>query len=415
MSLPIPLPRSSCRICPGTLETVLDLGLLYVSAFPLPEEADGLAAPIDLCRCDRCGLVQLRHTVPGQYLYCTYWYRSGVNEVMRAELLDIVRQAAAWVDLQPGETVVDIGANDGTLLAQYAEIGIRPFRVAYEPAENLQPLLRAHTDAIAPTCFPAPGILSPAVAKIVTSIACYYDTEDPVRFAQAVAEILHPDGVWIIQAQDLQQMLDQGAWDNLCHEHLWQPCLAAVGRIVRQAGLGIIAAQRRAINGGSLRILVQHQAKLKGRTLAHGTTLDFLEGAEAECESTRSLAAFAHRVQTNRRKIWQVLEEEQEKGQIIDLYAASTKANTLLQACGLGREMIRQAWERSPEKWGRVTVGTRIPLVSEEAGRRDPPDVLFVGAWQFAQSFRVREAAFLQAGGRMIVPLPKVERITWTP
>lgn len=396
-----------CRVCGGRLQTVLDLGSLHVSAFPAPDDPDSLRAPLDLTRCAGCGLVQLRHSVSPGLLYQDYWYRSGVNETMVAELQDIARSALDWVGGvgQPlPRRVVDIGANDGTLLAAYPPEEVT--RVAYEPSPTFHAGLQQVADIVVPHAFPTERGFrgGDGLAHIVTSIACVYDVDDPVAFAREVARILAPQGVWIVQFQDLAQMLATTAVDNICHEHVTYLSLAAIERIAARVGLAVVHVQQRAINGGSLRCYLQHVG---------ARTADRSVGAwreqEAGCESVVALERFAGRASERLHQIRQTLLYAVQRGQTIDLYAASTKANTWLQAAEIPAGTFRQAWERSPEKWGRQTVGTRIPIVSEADGRSWPPDLLVLGAWQFAEAFIGREAAYLAAGGTMLVPLPRVE------
>lgn len=413
---PIIHEHGHCRICPGRLRTILDLGPVAVSAFPRPGEPDSLAAPLDLCCCVQCGLVQLRHSVDSQYLYQEYWYRSGINETMVAELRAVTEAAIDWVGgVADGDVVVDIGANDGTLLSTYPGGELcQLWTIAYEPAANLLPLVSQHAAIVVPQAFP-PGNhaykVGAGTATIVTSIACFYDLDDPIGFAKEVARILHPEGVWVIQLQDLQQMLDATAFDNICHEHVTYLSLGAIQRIVGAAGLFVTQVERRAINGGSLRVFVQHEAALRRRPSV-ASVYDHLE-IEAGCDNWVTLERFAHAVRERQRQIVAAVAHLQVHGLTVDLYGASTKANTLLQSCGLTRSVIRQAWERTPEKYGRETVGTRIPIVSEADGRVNPPDALLIGAWQFREAFVAREAEYLKAGGMMIAPLPVVEVVRW--
>lgn len=402
---------TTCRVCDGPLRLVLDLGPVRVSAFPLPGEPDSLLAPLTLMRCGNCHLVQLHDAVDPALLYQEYWYRSGVNETMVAELRDVVEHAITWVQgLSDDDTVVDIGANDGTLLGMYPGKDLMPAlrRIAYEPAWTFMTPLLQVADIVVPWAFPitAPGgYRTPsACAKIVTSIACFYDLNHPVAFAEEVARILRKEGVWIIQLQDLHQMIEATAFDNICHEHVTYLSVEAIEQIVARAGLQVVHVEPRRINGGSVRVYVMHQG-MRDRSLA---TVEWL-AKEAGCAGPARLDAFADAVQRRIVQIREVVGYAKSQGATIDLYAASTKANTLLQAAGLGRDQIRQAWERSPEKWGRETVGGRIPIVGEAEGRATPPDFLLIGAWQFADAFLQREAAYLAGGGQVILPLPAVE------
>jgi NDP-4-keto-2,6-dideoxyhexose 3-C-methyltransferase len=330
---------------------------------------------------------------------------------MHVELKDIVTQAVTLAGLTPSDVVLDIGANDGTLLSYLASTGAK--RIAYEPAENLKPLLRQHADIVCPSYFP--GIsplfdLRPRLTgqiKLIFSIACFYDVDKPVEFVRAISDLLAPDGIWVVQFQDLSQMLEANAFDDICHEHAFYPSLAFVERLLRPFGLSVFDAELRAINGGSLRLLI-------GRNRQATSRVTDLRQREAGCESPGLLHAFAKRVLDTRQRIQNVVRIARADGQTIDLYGASTKGNTLLQYCGLGPNIIRQAWERSESKWGRKTI-TGIPIVSEEVGRANPPDILFVGIWQFRDAILNREAAFLEQGGSLLFPLPTVEVVSNNP
>jgi len=395
-----------CRVCGGRLDSVLNLGNLALPAFPLPGERFAAVAPLDFCQCPACALVQLRHTVDPELLFRQYWYQSGINETMRAELADVARSAMAWVGgLSAGDCVIDIGANDGTLLNQLAIPDVT--RVAFEPARNLNTALHQHADLVVADYFPQglQQLTRLPSAKVICSIACFYDLDDPGTFVQAITQCLAPDGVWVVQFQDLDQMIRATAFDNICHEHLVYYSLASVERLIEPYGLHVTHAERRAINGGSYRLFIQVD------TVRADETVGALRFAEAGCEHWHALERFAWRVGEARRQIQSALTAVEGT---IDLYGASTKGNTLLQYCGLDGGVIRQAWERSEAKWGRLTA-TGIPIVSEAEGRRDPPDLLLVGVWQFREAILRREVAYLQQGGAMLFPLPAVDLVKGGP
>lgn len=122
-------------------------------------------------------------------------------------------------------------------------------------------------------------------------------------------------------------------------------------------------------------------------------------------------AQFAERVAAVKRQLQALLQVYAQQDLPVDLYAASTKSNTLLQVCGIDARLIRQAWERSPEKIGRYVGVSGIPIVREAEGRKEPPAALLVGAYQFREQFLQREKEYLGQGGRLIFPLPEVETV----
>lgn len=410
------LERTTCRICQSSLAPVFSLGVLHLSDFPhAPDTKAHPAVPLDLTQCthSRCRLVQLAHTTPPAWLYGgTYWYRSGVNETMRAELRDVLTEAAKRVDLPDHATVVDIGANDGTLLSLYPEV-VGPsrqlLRVAFEPAHSHFEACRPHASILLPDYFHADVAWAPDTrARIVTAIAMFYDLDDPHTFVHDLTKILHPDGIAVIQQAYLPAMLATTDITNICHEHLGYYHLQPLERVLEAHGLEVVDLDLRVINGGSFRVYVQ----FKGRGKVSPKVVQ-RRGEEARLFEHRDLLfqTFHARAIQIRLQLQALVDAYQHAGASLDLYAASTKANTLLQWCGFDRGVIRQAWERTPEKIGRYVGVSGIPIVSEALGRQDPPAGLLVGAWGFREAFLAREATYLQQGGRIVFPLPYVESV----
>lgn len=745
--------RTTCRVCGGQINDLLSLGSLDLAAFPATQAEVAVVptVPLDLTACADCDLVQLRHTVDPDRLFRQYWYRSAINETMRAELQDVVKAALLEVSVFPGDDVIDVGANDGYLLSCYPKMKAdwRIQRIAYEPATNLQADCAKAAEQVIPDYFPTGVEAWERRVKILTSIAAgIYATEDPVAFVRAIDTCLHPDGVWVVQFQDLAQMVDQTAFDNIClptgdrvltptglraidtlvvgdqvlthkgryrpvreifthehngdlveltaygfghtlrvtpthpvlvrcadqwryvpaeqlhigdivarpilteepapttipcwvgrgrhpeqlqmlavkdlltlfgyylaegsigsngdvifyfgpteqtlaedcqrrihalgfgaqidprpttlavqahgplarvlvhecgrgaegkhlsplllaltpedseellrayiagdgyeyrtsylrastvseqlaldmallanragwkasineqdrpatcviegrvvaqlplwdilihrepqlkqkvwledgyqcgrirevhrvsyhglvhnieveddntyvtpamtvhncHEHLTYWSLATFETLLQQAGvaLQVVHAERRLINGGSLRLLVRRP------TFPVRATVDALRLYERQSVSWSAIERFAWKAGEVRYQIQAAVEQATGHGLTIDLYGASTKANTLLQYCGLDGTLIRQAWERNREKVGRWTA-TGIPIVDEVSGRADPPQILLAGIWQFRAAVLQREATYLAQGGQILFPLPEVDLVT---
>jgi len=401
--------RVTCRACAGALYPLLDLGFMIPSTFLKPDEPDPLGIPLTVVTCDACGLVQLKHTVDPDLLYREYWYRSGINETMRAELADIVDKAQEVLErpLAESDEVLDIGANDGTLLSCYP---VGPLRIAFEPAYNLQQLLASVANVQYPSFFPgeASRRLSAKSITIATSIAMFYDLEDPKAFVAEIDRLLTDDGVWVVQFQDLAQMVETCAFDNVVAEHLCYYSLRSFRHLLIGVDLEIAKVERRAINGGSLRVYV--------RRSSYSQAVDDTERVWWDWESTRvhpdRLEKFAWQVGETRSQIQAVVAAAVQQYGFIDLYAASTKSSTLLQYCGIDRTQIRRAAERTPEKVGLVTSGTRIPIVSEETWREDhPAAATLIGAWQFTDAFVQREVDYVREAA-FIVPLPYPRLVT---
>lgn len=415
--------KTDCRSCGGRLDPVLNLGNLALSNFPsgeiLTNTPIGERSPLDLCACVNCRLVQLQHTVNPDWMFKDhYWYRSGINETMERELADVVRQGIAHAGpIQLGDYVMDTGANDGTLLSFYRthpETKHVP-RVAYEPAQNLHLTLADHCEVLIRDYFPPvnPRIHSQlrGRVRILTSIAMFYAANNPHLFVKSVKELLHQEGVWIVQFQDLHQMMQATAFDNICHEHLIYYSLESFERLIAPHGLRVIDAEVRKINGGSYRLYVMHEdAAANSRHLIELAEVRKLRQWENGCQDWHALERFGWRVGEVRQQLQAALEQIADRGPI-DVYGASTKFNTLAQYCGIDGKLVRQAWERSPEKVGRQTI-TGIPIVSEVNGRADPPAVLLAGIWQFRESILEREAEYLSKGGTILFPLPAVDVVT---
>ena len=394
----------SCRLCGNELRPLFDVPAPLVSCFPGRSDAQPPAIPTVVVQCLYCEHVQLWHTTAPELLYGDYWYESGVNERMRQELATVVTRAQDYCTIDRADAVLDLGANDGTLLREYQRQcpSTRPHLVAVDPSPTFQSGLRVFCDATIQGCFPdcvrqVPDYLY----KVITTIAMFYDLPDPVAAAQEIRRLLHPAGVWVCQFQDLEQQVRAGAWDNFVHEHLSYHTLKTFQSVCVQAGLQVVDVERTDINGGSLRVFVKQWGQDQERPAVREQL--YAEYATLHDKWPRD---FQIRMRANIRQIQTYVEYAAAQGPV-DLYGASTKANTLLQATGVSG-LLRWAWERNPRKVGRFTV-TGVPITSEAEGRQDPPYALLSGIWQFKKQLIAREAETLKTT-RLIVPLPEA---TW--
>ena len=414
--------RTTCRICDSPrLAPVLDLGKQCIAgAFADPGGARPVerVIPVELVRCDMtadqdaCGLLQLRHTVPGSILYQSYWYRSGVNATMTRNLHEIASQAEALVVLEPGDLVVDIGCNDGTLLDGYGRRDVR--FLGFDPSDVARYAVEKGYDV--EQDFFSPELLArrhpDQKARVITSIAMFYDLEDPASFVAGVASHLAETGVWVMELHYMPMMLQRNAFDVIVHEHLEYYSLAVIERLLSQAGLEVVKAELNDVNGGSIRLFISHHGRQAISAEAREALQRIrIEEFEMALDEPKPYADFAHGAERVRDELRKLCEQLTADGSAIHVYGASTKGNTILQFAGIDRTLVSHAADRNPDKWGSETIRTGIPIISEEESRALEPDYYLVLPWHFLDEFIAREAAFLERGGKFIVPLPEVRVI----
>lgn len=404
-------------MCEGCeFDVVLDLGEQCVaSVFPESGDADPPRFPLVLIKCSECHLVQLRDTVQGGMMYGTngYGYRSGLNATMTAHLTELAEDVLGRVRLGDGDVVVDIGSNDATLLKRFpgscVRVGVDPngpqFREFYEGAGGVH---------LVSEYFSYDAVERFGKAKVVCSVAMFYDLPDPKGFVRDVARVLDPEGLWVLEQSYLPMMIEANSFDTVCHEHLEYYCLRQIDWLCRGAGLKIVDVAFNASNGGSFRVFVAHAG-----SGVHEACAERIARVLEEEEQFAGLDVFCdfevrvRRVRDDLRFVLGAVRDVGGGGDGCDggvyLYGASTKGNTLLQYIGAGDFGIAGASERNVAKVGCVTPGTRIPIVSEEAAREAQPGFMLVLPWHFKAEFLERERAYLDGGGRFVFPLPEVQ------
>lgn len=413
------ITRNSCRICDCQhLAPVLSLGDQRIAgafADPAGNQPVQRKLPLDLVRCDMtrdqnaCGLIQTKHTVPGSILYSSYWYRSGVNRTMTENLHSIAQTVQSIVGLEAGDLVVDIGCNDGTLFDGYEEPLLR--YVGFDPSDVARYAIDKGYDVVE-DFFSLAALRKrrpDQKAKAVTSIAMFYDLEHPRDFVADVAEVLAEGGIWVIELHYLAAMLERNSFDVIVHEHLEYYSLAVIERLVREEGLEVVAAELNEINGGSIRLFIGHEGD-HSPTDEQTKRLQALRLHEFEMalDSAEPYERFRSNVERVRDELSRLCRELHAGGKLIHVYGASTKGNTILQYAGLDSSIIAAAADRNPDKWGSETIGTGVPIISEEASREQRPDYYLALPWHFLDEFLERETEFLARGGQFVVPLPEV-------
>lgn len=400
-----------CRISGSTnLLSVLSLGdQALTGVFPAAREAPVTVGPLELVWCPDSGLLQLAHSYEASEMYGeNYGYRSGLNQSMVRHLTQKIGNLEKSAALQPGDTVLDIGSNDATSLKAYqtpslTRIGIDPTGAKF---------MQHYPDGVklVPDFFSAKNFASAAKsrAKIITSIAMFYDLDDPILFAREIAESLAPDGVWHFEQSYMPSMLRLTSYDTICHEHVEYYSLAVVAKILEAAGLRLLDVQMNAINGGSFAVTASHRGSAHR---ANSAVIGWMLAQEERLglATPRPYRDFEERVFRHREDLRRLLRVLRDDGNRVLGYGASTKGNVVLQFCGIGPDLVEAIAEINPDKFGCFTPGTHIPIVSEAEAHAMKPDYYLVLPWHFKDGILQREQKYLAEGGKMIFPFPEIE------
>ncbi len=412
--------RTTCRISGEPLVTLFSLGDMHLyNCIPRDEEPSTPKVPLEMCLAPESGLVQLRHTAASDDMYKKYWYRSSTNESMVEELKQIATSVTKLMRVGKDDIWIDIGCNDGTLLSFLPK---EATRIGYDP-NDYREISEKHASLIVNDYFNADAFRKSPYgsrkAKVVTSIAMFYDLEDPHTFVQDIYDVLDDDGLWVIQMSYLPLMLKQLAFDNICHEHLKYYSLQALKYLLDSHDFKIVDCQLNDVNGGSFRVYIR---KNDANPSTFGSA-PYRDVAEYRVESILShedklalnnpqtYADFFENMDALRKETVAFIKQEKAKGKKIWGYGASTKGNTLLQWYGIDETLLDGIAERQEAKFGLKTQGSNIPIYSEAEMRAAKPDYLLVLPWHFIDSFVAREQEYLKSGGAFIVPCPRFEII----
>lgn len=410
--------RVTCRVCgSASLKKVIDLGPQYLQgSFVKPGKEMPSTRQIDctLVRCNpeadenACGLLQMEHSVPSEILYAAYWYRSGTNNTMRSHLKDIVDSVIDTIPNIKHPLVLDIGCNDGTLLNYYPKhfikYGCDPSDVAQEVKEAI----------VVQDIFPSEELFKLLEGKkldVITSIAMFYDLEDPVSFVKGISRFLSSQGVWVFEMSYMPRMLELDSYDTICHEHLEYYSLAVLEKILSKGGMKIFKISFNDINGGSIRCYATHKDTSVHDKKENFVLINEIRHKEFDLmlDTDKPYVEFQQRIGKLKKDTYDLLVKLKKEGKKVHIYGASTKGNTILQWCGVDKTLVDYAAERNPDKYGARTLGTDIPIISEEESRAMNPDYYLVLPWHFKSEFIEREKESLAKGTGFIFPVPEVE------
>lgn len=407
--------RQTCRSCGHNhLEDIIDLGhqpiqgsFVYPNKPKPPTRAIDASIVICQTKTGGCGLVQNRVSISPEILYSNYGYRSSVSNTMRNHLDNIVNNILSYLkskNINPSR-VLDIGANDLYMLKQYPK---NINRVGVDPSDVINQVEKDGIETIN-DCYPTNKVLG--TFDIISSIACFYDIEDPTKFCQQIEKSLTPNGVWVVEFAYLPEVYDKLAYDGMVHEHVCLYSIATFEHILKRTGLKIIKLEENDTNGGSVQawVVKEDNILLENESFKQEILKIKIKEFQMALEDDETYIPFMERIVEHKKELVKILKDLKQQGKKIHIYGMSTKLNTILSYCRIGPELIECAAERSPEKFGATTI-SGIPMVSEEQSRKNA-DVYLVGPYHFKEEILKREEETIKKGVKFLFPLPEINII----
>ncbi len=399
-----------CRCCHSTnFKEIIDFGRMSLSTSFTQKNSKNNFVPLKLIYCKKCYLTQLNHNYEPNKIYNkNYGYRSGINKSMNLHLEGIVSDARKIVSLTNKDIVLDIASNDGTLLKKYKskkliKIGIDPTIKKFKKFYNSDVLTLA--DYFTSKKFFK--ISKNVKAKIITSIAVFYDVSKPDKFIQDIKKILEKNGVWVLEQSYLPSLIKNNAYDSVCHEHLTYFMVHQINILLKKFNLRIYDIKENSMNGGSIRIFISHYNSNLKTNKKNIEKIINLENKILKNPSN-TFKIFRKNIELSKKNLFDYIVNLKKIGKTIHIYGASTKGNIILQYCKIDNSLIEFAADRNKDKIGKKTAGTNIKIISEKESRTMKPDFYLVMPWHFKDEFIKREQSFLKKGGKFIFPLPKV-------
>jgi len=398
----------------------LDLGVQSLTG-NFPKKGEYVEkVPVTVIKCKSCGLVQLKETTDANQMFGqSYGYSSALNSQMVSHLEELSNYSRKFAKFpaKGQDKVLDIGANDGTFLSFFGRegkklIAVDPSIINFEKAyENHEENIETFPDFFDLTRTPALQKYMNSV-HLVTSIACFYDLDDPIKFAKDVTKVLTKDGVWVMEAAYLGAILDKICVDGFVHEHLSYYSLRDIHNIAKKCKLNILDVTYNDCNGGSFRVVLSKRRPTVRQRIKVGKEF-FKEGRWIN--DSKTYDKFAYKCSNFKADFVALLNTCKVQGLKVNGFGASTKLNVLLQYCNVDSNLMKEIGEVNPTKFGKVTPGTNIPIVKQDKILdRKNSDVLIIGPYHFRTNIlnNPKVKKFIEQGGRVVFPLPKLEVIS---
>lgn len=396
-----------CRCCgESSCAVILDLGQTPLANALVDPAAAGTADatyPLRLVFCPGCALVQIDESVPPEAMFSDYPYFSSFSDTMLQHAAALAQRTVEQRGLDETSLVMEPASNDGYLLKNYQAAGVPVLGI--EPAANIAEVAQAHGVKTLNAFFSedlARGLVEKNTqADVIHAHNVLAHVPELNGFVAGVAALLKPDGVFILEAPYVRDMIDGVEFDTIYHEHLCYFSLTALTALFARHGLAVVHVERVPIHGGTIQV---HAARTGQADATVAQLLD--EEKSLGMDTLDYYRDFAARVETLREELVQLLTDLKQKGHSIAAYGASAKGSTLMNTMGIDGKLLDFVADRSTHKQGKLTPGNHLPIVAPEALQEHEPDYTLLLTWNFAEEILAQQQAYRDAGGKFIVPVP---------
>lgn len=404
------LTNLTCHICGGALHEVLDLGRQPVSnAFARREDADKVPFfRLALGVCGSCTMVQQLETVPPYEMYrADYPYRASGSLMIRRHFEDVARHI---IDTCPGGRdgfVVEIGSNDGVMLKTLSAAGIRHLGV--DPALGAGDVARSHGVNVRTDFFNASTACEIHAEYGPAHLIFSANTFSHISYLDSIFEgvdsLLAPDGLFVFEDRSLADILRHNYFDQIYDEHIYLFSVTSVQAMAAHFGFELVDAEHLPLHGGSIRYTVVRKGTRQPTTsVAYFVAQEKADGLVEDATFLR----FSEEIEHVKTELVSLLRDLRTEGRRVVGYGATSRSATVLNYCGVSTDLLPLVCDSTPEKQGRVTPGSMIPVCPSDSFSHPFPDYAVLFAWNHAEEIMAKEREFHAQGGRWIVYVPQV-------
>ncbi len=400
--------KDNCRICGSKdLVKILDLGETplangFLTEKELKKEEEKF--PLVVYFCKGCSLVQLLDVVDPKILFGNYHFMTSASKPAIDHFIKYGRELVDNFIKNKNDLIIDIGGNDGTLLGSVKD-HCRVLNV--EPASNIADISVKNGIATINDFFS--GDLARRIldeygkAAVVSANNIIAHTDKVKDIFAGVKLLLKDEGVFVFETHWVKNLIGEGGFDQIYHEHLCYYSLHALKHLIDSTGFFLKDVKSVPMQGESLRVYA-------GKTNEASTAVDEFLRIEKETGliDVKTFLGFSDKIIENAKNVKELLALLKKQGKKIVGYGAAAKGNTLLNYFQIGPDLLDYIIDTTPLKWGCYSPGMHIPIVHPDELKINPPDYVFLLVWNYADAILEKERELREKGVKFIIPVPTV-------